>query len=123
DMGSRSDHGPRLLARQAPPDIADGVAPDLEARLRVPCRDLLLGREPLRRVGGAPDARLPVRAVARELANVLLDQAGVDVNAHASGMYCREQSRSERTRSRFSATAGRSADPGPPDREPRTGTT
>ena len=58
----RRSPGPSV-ARQPPPDVADGVPADVEPRLREPGCDLILGGDPLGRIHGAPDAGLAVRAV------------------------------------------------------------
>ena len=98
DVRPGCDHRAALAPGELPPHAADRVAADLEPRLGHPGGDLVLGGDPLRRVHGAPDPGLPVRAVACELEQEPLDEARVDVDQASSSAAPRTTASARRSR-------------------------
>ena len=70
------------MTGQPSPDVADSIAANLQTSLSKPVSNLVLGRDPLRRISGAPNARVPVGTVTRKVKQIPLYQAGVDLDPH-----------------------------------------
>src|SRR5262249_41455989 len=83
DVRARGDRRTDVGAFETTPDVADCILPGLQAGLGVPAGDEVLCLPPLRRVGGAPHARLAVRADLCQLMEIPRDELGCAVHGFA----------------------------------------
>jgi hypothetical protein len=78
DVGASDDGRPGFASAQPAPDVADGVALDLEPSFRAPPRHVVLGGHPLRGVDEAVDPGLTPGTEAGKFADHLLNDGRVD---------------------------------------------